>query len=103
MSINIKSVVRPTLIVRGVMYAHNKNMVFTNKYPTCRTVKCYFNPLECYFDPQVSLECLIKDITSALQAAGVREFKIKTRSPARSNWHRSSSIIVRIPFSEQAQ
>ena len=95
MSINIKSVVRPTLIVRGVMYAHDKAMVFTNKYPTCRTVKCYFNSRE-------SLESLTKDITSALQAAGVREFKIKTRSPARSNWHRSGSLIVRIPFSEQA-
>ena len=96
MSINIKSVVRPTLIVRGVMRAHGKDLVYTNTYPTCRTVKCYFNSPE-------SREALTKDITHVLQAAGVREFKIKTRSPSRSNWHRSGSFIVRIPFSEQAE
>jgi len=43
MAPEIKEFVRPTVIVRGVMRAHGKftEMIFTNKYKTSRTVKCY--------------------------------------------------------------
>ena len=97
MSVQIKSVVRPTQIVRGVMYSHGRAMVFTNKYPTCRTVKCYFGPHEL-------AEEISKDVTAALHAAGVKEFKIKTRKAPANYWLLyMNSLIVRIPFSEQAQ
>ena len=32
---------RPTLIVREVMRKHGKTMIWTNKYRTMRSVKCY--------------------------------------------------------------
>ena len=102
MSVQIKSVIRPTQLVRNVMYKHGKCMVFTNKYKTCRTVKCYF-------DPKVGAEQLKSDITSVLQTAGVKEFKIKTvkyKDPSQLEGrvcYPFNSLIVRIPFSEQAQ
>lgn len=100
MSIQIKSVIRPTQIVRGVMYSHKSELVYTNKYKTCRTVKCYF-------DPKVGAEQLKADITTALHSAGVQEFRIKTVKYT-DPFHLGSlkytfySLIVRIPFSEQA-
>jgi len=103
MSVQIKSVVRPTQLVRNVMYKHEstRGLVFTNKYKTCRTVKCYF-------DPKVGAEELISDITSVLQTAGVQEFKIKTLKYTDPfllgrMCYTFNSLIVRIPFSEQAQ
>ena len=101
MSVQIKSVIRPTQLVRNVMYKHGNALVFTNKYKTCRTVKCYF-------DPKVGAEELKSAITSVLQTAGVQEFKIKTvkyTDPFLLGrmCYTFNSLIVRIPFSEQAQ
>lgn len=100
MSVEIKSFVRPTQIVRSVMRAHGKPtyMIYTNAYEKCRTVKCYSrgNVIE-----------LIGDIRTALIKAGVEKFSIKT-IPSTSWANRYSkdnplsSLIVRIPRAEQA-
>ena len=98
MSVEIKSFIRPTQIVRGVMRAHGRPayQIWTNKYEKCRTVKCYVrsNPLE-----------LVGDIRTALVKAGVNDFQIKTVDA--SFWvNRGTnvfqSLIVRIPNTEQA-
>lgn len=92
----IKDYIKPTTIVRSVMRTHGKPayMIFTNKYDTCRTVKCYAG------DNSGELR---KAVSEALQQAGVREFNIKTiPGPAMFARGRSArSFIVRIPFSEQ--
>lgn len=99
MSVEIKSFVRPTQIVRSVMRAHGKPtyMVFTNSYDHCRTVKCYSrgNAIE-----------LIGDIRTALIKAGVEKFTIKTiPSTSWANRYNGNntldSLIVRIPRTEQ--
>ena len=95
MTVEIKSFVRPTQIVRGVMRAHGKPtyMIFTNSYKHCRTVKCYARgatPVE-----------LIGDIRTALVKAGVEKFSIKVR-PFSSFSRPVDSLIVRIPRAEQA-
>jgi len=96
--VEIKNYIRPTQIVRSVMRAHGKPtyMIFTNKYDTCRTVKCYVRD---------SATELIGDIRTTLVKAGVSSFKISRRSNEFS--YRGSfgvdSLIVRIPFSEQAE
>lgn len=94
----LKTFIRPTQIVRNVMASHGKPnyMIYTNKYDTCRTVKCYVrdNP-----------SALVSDITTALNESGVSDFKIKLVKS--SNWVNMNaggdirSLIVRIPFSEQ--
>ena len=94
MSVEIKSFVRPTQIVRSVMRAHGKPtyMIFTNAYDHCRTVKCYSRgatPVE-----------LIGDIRTALIKAGVNDFSIKMR-PFSSFFRPADSLIVRIPRTEQ--
>ena len=98
MSVEIKSSVRPTQIVRSVMRAHGKPtyMLFTNAYKHCRTVKCYSrgNAIE-----------LIGDIRTALIEAGVENFTIKTipGTPWANRDNDSlQSLIVRIPRTEQA-
>jgi hypothetical protein len=91
----IKDYIKPTTIVRNVMRTHGKPtyMIFTNKYDTCRTVKCYAG------DNSGELR---KAVSEALQQAGVREFNIKTIStPTMRGGHFARSFIVRIPFSEQ--
>ena len=95
MSVEIKSFVRPTQIVRSVMRAHGKPtyMIFTNSYKHCRTVKCYSrgNAIE-----------LIGDIRTALIKAGVQHFKISTRANSAWGGPGVDSLIVRIPRTEQA-
>ena len=91
----IKDYIKPTTIVRSVMRTHGKPayMIFTNKYDTCRTVKCYAG------DNSGELR---KAVSEALQQAGVREFNIKTISGVGWRGTRGArSFIVRIPFSEQ--
>ena len=95
MSVEIKSFVRPTTIVRSVMRAHGKKsyMIWTNTYKNCRTVKCYSRgatPVE-----------LIGDIRTALIKAGVNDFSIKMR-PFSSFFRPADSLIVRIARTEQA-
>ena len=89
MTVEIKSFIRPTQIVRSVMRAHGKNpyMIFTNSYKHCRTVKCYGSSVE-----------MVGDIRTALVKAGVKHFSCNSKG----NPFRSDSFIVRIPRSEQA-
>jgi hypothetical protein len=100
MSVEIKSFVRPTQIVRSVMRAHGKftYAIFTNAYEHCRTVKCYARGNE---------SALIDDIRTALVKAGVKAFSIKTiPSTSWANRYNGDkligSLIVRIPRAEQA-
>ena len=90
----IKDFIRPTQIVRGVMRAHGKfpEMIFTNKYKTCRTVKCYVRPDMTHVE-------LIGDIRTALVKAGVVDFDIKIKDS--TTWRAANSLIVSIPFKEQ--
>jgi hypothetical protein len=90
----IKDFVRPTVIVRGVMRAHGKSteMIFTNKYKMCRTVKCYVRPDKTHVE-------LIGDIRTALVKAGVVDFNIKIKDS--TTWRAANSLIVSIPFKEQ--
>jgi hypothetical protein len=98
----IKDYIRPTQIVRSVMRANGKPsyMIYTNKYAKCRTVKCYQR------GNSITLTELVGDIRTALCKAGVADFSIK--SIKASNWASRggmidlNSIIVRIPFKEQA-
>jgi hypothetical protein len=96
--VEIKNYIRPTQIVRSVMRAHGKPtyMIYTNKYDTCRTVKCYVRD---------SGTELIGDIRTALVKAGVSSFKISRRSNdfGYRGGFGIDSLIVRIPFSEQAE
>ena len=96
MTVEIKSFIRPTQIVRSVMRAHGKNpyMIFTNSYKHCRTVKCYVHNDQ-------SLQNLIDAIRRALEGAGVDELGFRVR-PA-PFWRAGvGSLIVRIPRTEQA-
>jgi hypothetical protein len=79
----LKDFVRPTSVVRSVMYSYGKHkeLVFTNSYERCRTVKCYGYNAE-----------MAEVIGHALRALGVKEFSVKS-------FHRST--IVRIPRTEQ--
>lgn len=79
----LKDFVRPTTVVRSVMYSYGKHsdMVFTNSYKHCRTVKCYGYSAE-----------MAEVISHALQALGVKEFTVKSFQ---------RSTIVRIPRTEQ--
>ena len=88
-TVEIKSFIRPTTIVRSVMRAHGHSayMIFTNSYKHCRTVKCYGGNNE-----------LVGDIRTALVKAGVKDFSIDSRD----NAFRPDSFIVRIPRTEQA-
>ena len=90
----IKDFIRPTQIVRGVMRAHGKfpEMIFTNKYKTSRTVKCYVRPDKTHVE-------LIGDIRTALVKAGVVDFNIKIKDAP--HWRAANSLIVSIPFKEQ--
>jgi hypothetical protein len=94
MSVEIKSFVRPTQIVRSVMRAHGKPtyMIYTNAYEKCRTVKCY---------ARGNQNVLIGDIRTALVKAGVQEFKISVRADSAWRGPGVDSLIVRIPRSEQ--
>lgn len=85
----LKNYVRPTLLVRNVMKSFGKpsELVFTNSYKACRTVKCYG------VDPAMQ-----DQIASVLVAAGVKDFKIKNTA---GRMFRRGSTIVRIPRSEQ--
>ena len=79
----IKNVIRPTLIARNVMRLHGKSidLIWTNTYKHCRTVKCYGG------NAQLDL-----DLRNMLSAAGVGGFSIKRTG---------RGTIVRIPRTEQ--
>lgn len=83
----LKDFVRPTAVVRNIMkhYGRSSELVFTNSYKHCRTVKCYG-----YSDQ------MVEEISSALRLLGVKSFDVKARCCGYGR-----STIVRIPRSEQ--
>ena len=87
----IKDVIRPTQIVRSVMRAHGKfsELVFTNSYKHCRTVKCYGGSEE-----------MSAEIRNMLSAAGVKDFTVKFKQTG-AFWRPGMVTIVRIPRTEQ--
>lgn len=92
----IKQHIRPTQLVRSVMRSFGRQSyeIWTNKYQHCRTVKCYTRAGEDYVS-------LFKEIRAALLAAGVNDFSIKHYKDANSFYHPLTSLIVRIPNTEQ--
>ena len=85
----LKDIVRPTLIVRSVMRRAGKNLIYTNSYDHCRTVKCYGASPE-----------LAADIRNMLSAAGVKDFTVKQQQTG-AFWRPGMVTIVRIPRTEQ--
>lgn len=87
----LKQYIRPTALVRNIMKKFGKaqELIFTNSYKNCRTVKCYGSSPE-----------MESTIRNELTAAGVSDFVIKHRS---FEWEGMTitSFIVRIPRSEQ--
>ena len=81
---------RSTLIVRQIMQQHGKARIYTNKYDTCRTVKCYANN-------SGSDIAVIAAISAALNKHGIK-FSAKTISRKPQFWGPNSSIIVRLPL-----
>ena len=79
---------RPTLIVRQIMQQFGKSYIFTNKYETCRTVKCYYGGLK-----DGELVAHIKDMLA--------RHNVKCSVKARINTgagFTNSSLIVRLPL-----
>lgn len=91
----LKQYIRPTVLVRNIMksYGKEQELIFTNSYEKCRTVKCYGG------SPEMELA-----IRNELTAAGVSGYSIKRRSFTKWGWggYTTTSFIVRIPRSEQA-
>lgn len=87
----LKDLVRPTTIVRAVMRRHGRpiDQIWTNSYKHCRTVKCYGGTAE-----------MAEEIGHALQACGVKEFKVKQQQTG-AFWRPGMVTIVRIPRTEQ--
>lgn len=85
----IKDVIRPTQIVRSVMRRAGKQLIYTNAYDHCRTVKCYGGSEE-----------MSAEIRNMLSAAGVKDFTIKYMKTG-AFWRPGMVTIVRIPRSEQ--
>lgn len=63
-----------TRIIRNIMKEHGKKSIYTNKYPTCRTVKCYSRAPD---------KALMRDIKTAGKAHGfeVTVKRIKSCTP----------------------
>lgn len=89
----LKQYIRPTVLVRNIMknYGKDQELIFTNSYEKCRTVKCYGG------SPEMELA-----IRNELAAAGVSGYSIKRRPFTKWAGVTSTSFIVRIPRSEQA-
>lgn len=87
----LKEVIRPTLIARSVMRNAGKVLIFTNSYDKCRTVKCYGGS-----------DKLTSRLTEALNAAGVKDFKVKVQRSGGFYSDKENVTIVRIDRSEQA-
>ena len=86
----INEIIPATLLVRRAMQFHGR-IVYSNKYDSCRTVKCY-RPR----DPVKEVE-LVDDIRSVLARAGYSRYSIKTTKGTK--WG-GPGLIVRLPFAE---
>lgn len=84
---------KPTRLVRKIMRKHGLITIFTNKYKTCRTVKCYGNI------HHSKMQNMVKEIEARLGEIGV-DYKVK-----HTDWDTYPllpGIIIRIPFESQA-
>lgn len=79
---------RSTLLVRCLMEAHGKDTVYTNKYKTCRSVKCYAG-----FEDNTAL---INSITEALNAAKI-PFSVNCTA-SQNHGYTPASLIIRLPL-----
>ena len=85
--------VRPTTIVRQVMYKHGRRKqwgVFTNLYAKCHTVKCYAAG-------SATDSAMIEEIKAVLTELGVEHTIRHTAAPS---MFRHGAVIVRIPRGE---
>ena len=90
------NVVRPTTLVRRLMYAHGAVpfMTFTNSYSTCRTVKCYLSHIH-------SLDEFKQDLLEIFTKLEFGCPQVYTNVRERKAFVPGSSLIVRIPHSLQ--
>jgi hypothetical protein len=72
-----------TKLIRAIMRKFGRTEIWTNKYKTCRTVKCYVGKRNAEME---------KSIAKKLGAAGVK-FSIKT-IPGYAMWARDSFIVT---------
>jgi hypothetical protein len=93
----LNKVIRPTEAVRRLMRAHGAAVyrVFTNKYDTCRTVKCYTRDI----DNTDQFERDLLELYQELEL-GCPQMHYTT---GQGVYHGASSLIVRIPFSLQSK
>lgn len=84
----INQIIPATLLVRRTMQFHGHG-AYTNKYDSCRTVKCY-RPR----DHMKEVE-LVGDIRSVLARAGYTNYSIKT---TKGNSWGGPGLIVRLPL-----
>ena len=89
-------VIRPTEVVRRLMYAHGASPVltYTNSYKRCRTVKCYAGQLK---DEEAFKRDLL-DMFTKLELGCPQVYRTESYSVHRN----TSAMIVRIPRSMQA-
>jgi hypothetical protein len=84
-------------IVRSVMKLYNRRSVYTNKYATSRSVKCYLTN-----DTQILPQefAMIESIRDALAAIGLHEiahYEFRF-SPSQRSYSNCPSLIVNIKF-----
>ncbi len=76
-----------TRFVRIIMQKYGKSQIFTNKYVTCRTVKCYGQATE--------TQAMVKDILTQLNAIGVSATVTYTKK--QHSWG-AAGTIIRLPL-----
>jgi len=91
----LATVIRPTEVVRRLMYAHGAStyMTFTNSYKRCRTVKCYAGQLR---DEEAFKRDLLEMFTK-LELGCPQVYRTESYSVHRN----TAAMIVRIPRSMQ--
>ena len=91
----LATVIRPTVAVRRLMYAHGAStyMTFTNSYKRCRTVKCYAGQLR---DEEAFKRDLLEMFTK-LELGCPQVYRTESYSAHRN----TAAMIVRIPRSMQ--
>jgi hypothetical protein len=91
----IHKVIRPTQAVRRLMAAHGANHwpIYTNKYETCRTVKCY--------QSHIALDAFLHDLGELFDTLGYGVPQVNY-TESYSDFRDTRAVIVRIPFALQA-
>lgn len=90
----INKVIRPTQAVRQLMAAHGAGHwpIYTNKYDTCRTVKCYQSHIE--------LDSFLRDLEELFSTLGYGTPQVNYTA-SYSDFRDTRAVIVRIPFDLQ--